>query len=354
MKKYLYYLGLSITAFAFVVCMNLMSSCEGPEGPAGLTGDTGLTGPEGPEGPEGQAGSDGTPGVAGTAECLVCHNLDKKTEVTTAYNASSHGIGATARYSAYGKNCATCHSHQGFTEKMVTGRDTTAASVPIPTAITCSTCHDFHETLDFESDGDDYALITKESVALRMYGDSVFIDFEGSGNLCANCHQPMSAGPDAANDSTKVTSTHYGPHHGPQSTILAGIGGYEIEGTVSYPDPADKTTHFTGGACAACHMHEGDHKWEPSLDACGVCHDGITDMDLGGKMTEIDGLLTTLAGKLTTAGLLDEGHPKVGTFGTDKVGALYNYLMVEDDRSDGIHNYKYSKALLQNSIEVFP
>ena len=38
---------------------------------------------------------------------------------------------------------------------------------------------------------------------------------------------------------------------------------------------------------------------------------------------------------------------------SDHAGAILNFYMVEEDGSMGIHNPKYTKALLQNSLEVF-
>ena len=36
----------------------------------------------------------------------------------------------------------------------------------------------------------------------------------------------------------------------------------------------------------------------------------------------------------------------------DVMGAFFNYKMIEEDRSGGVHNPKYAKALLVNSIEA--
>ncbi|MEJ2722717.1 MAG: hypothetical protein P8181_16505, partial [bacterium] len=35
----------------------------------------------------------------------------------------------------------------------------------------------------------------------------------------------------------------------------------------------------------------------------------------------------------------------------DSAGAVWNYLIVHEDRSEGIHNPKYIKSLLQSSID---
>ena len=65
--------------------------------------------------------------------------------------------------------------------------------------------------------------------------------------------------------------------------------------------------------------------------------------------------MATLEAKLKTAGLLDvDGHPAVGTYPTDEVGALYNYEWLLDDRSAGVHNFDYTETLLANSLAVFP
>ena len=338
----------------FLICLAVLGmSCEGPMGPAGADGKDGLN------------GSDGTDGVAGNAVCLTCHNLANKTAVTAEYDLSAHGtshqlwpFGPTVVEYAGGQvACARCHSHEGFVQTVHTGLDTVAAAIPLPQNIQCKTCHDFHATLDFEGDGIDYAIRTAEAVTLLM-DDTKTIDFEGNSNLCAKCHQPMTASPvdDGAGDYT-FTSTHYGPHHGPQSTFLEGIGLYEVAGSEDYP--ASQTTHRTSASCTSCHMHastttgEGNHTWNVPLESCTTCHSGATDFDINGKQTEIRSLMTELELKLTIAGLLADGHPNPGTYPVDEVGALYNYEGVLDDRSSGVHNYPYTKALLQNSIEVF-
>jgi hypothetical protein len=56
-----------------------------------------------------------------------------------------------------------------------------------------------------------------------------------------------------------------------------------------------------------------------------------------------------------TAGLLDaNGSPVRGKYPTDQVAAMYNYGWIVEDNSNGIHNFAYLEALLNNSIAVFP
>ena len=135
--------------------------------------------------------------------------------------------------------------------------------------------------------------------------------------------------------------------------MLAGIGGAEIAGTEAYPS-AESSTHFKDATCVKCHMYQQHHTFEPSLDACKECHDGITDFDFNGVQTTVTNLMESLKDELTTAGLLSSsGSPVVGTYPVKQAEALYNYLMIEDDRSEGVHNPKYVEALLRNSIDVF-
>ena len=313
------------------------------------------------EGPAGPAGSDGTPGVAGNAVCMECHNLDKKAEVNDQYMESQHGEGEFVGYAGGRNSCAKCHSDQGFKETQYTGQDTTIANISLPQPVQCETCHDFHETLDF-SMGADYALRTNDPVDLLMYraadpdAPAVTLDLDPSSNLCANCHQPRRVGPvDDGTGMFTVTSTHYGPHHGPQSLTLGGFGAYEL-GT-GYPAPGTGGMHVEKAGCTTCHMHDGNHSMNVTLEGCNTskCHNGsITTFENNNRQMQVAALLTTLETKLTDAGLILDGHPNPGTYPVDEVGALYNYEWVLDDRSMGVHNFQYIETLLNNSIAVFP
>jgi hypothetical protein len=338
----------------------LMTSCEGPQGPPGPAGPAGDTGPQGP------AGDDGTPGVSGNDVCIACHNLDTKAEIEGDYMMSQHYAAETLEAEGKRSSCAVCHSNEGFVLRLHADLDALPEDLPIATKISCGTCHDFHETLDQEGEGPDYALRTNDPVDLFMYRTAnpqlpaVEVDLGGSSNLCLECHQARRSwdgyAANIANDSLNQTSPFFGPHPSVQGTVLAGYGGFEVAGNVQYPAPMS-TTHASEGACVACHMHEQDHSTAPSLEGCNTeeCHNGnVSEFDHQGKQTEIEGLLEDLHEKLVTAGLLDQdGNFITGKFPADWVGALYNYATIEEDRSHGLHNYGYSRALLQNSIDVF-
>jgi hypothetical protein len=181
----------------------------------------------------------------------------------------------------------------------------------------------------------------------------------GKGNLCANCHQTRvrNYGLELGGPDVKIGDEHWGPHYGTQSNYFTGNGGYEVIGSVAYSNSAH-TTFVTDG-CPTCHMVNGDHTLEPNIAACKKCHSDFgNNFDYRGVQTEIEGLLNDLKVALLANGLLvetdDEVHPTGDNtmFSADKAGALLNYLGISADGSRGIHNTKYIKALLTNSIEA--
>ncbi len=335
----------------------LTASCV-KEGPMGLAGADGVD------------GKDGKDGKDGTAGCLVCHNTTTKSAVIAQYNTSQHAAGAaTARSTS--NQCSVCHSHEGFLEHVQTGRDTTYAGVAHPTNIGCATCHSTHNTFNFTKDGQDYALRTVAAVDLMLYPDQTTkIDFGNTSNLCANCHQPRNSYqvPGAAGETTlSIISSRYGPHHGPQSTLVEGIGLYEIAG--STPIPGTKSHPHRAGSCVSCHMgdfkvSEGGHTWKPSVDNCKTCHTSATSFDVNGGKTRVEGLIASLKSALVAKGVIDATGALTKPGGKTisatnplvlpiaQAGAYWNYINLIEDRSNGIHNPKYIEAVLKNSIEA--
>lgn len=322
----------------------------------------------GPEGQPGADGTDGTDGVDANSFCIQCHTLDNKTTVKTQFAMSSHGIGNYVGYAGGRKACAKCHSYNGAMETMLTGKDTTAADIALPVAFQCDMCHDFHMTLE-EGNFPDYALGSTDPVSLISTGHTETIDLAGSANACAECHQTRT--PIAAYNSpnlVKITSTHWGGHHGPQGNILAGVGAFEPVGSMTIENSA----HTAAVGCSDCHMAKnatrtdvGGHTWAmkaadgyENMTGCLDCHSNATSFDINGVQTEIAVLLEELHGLLVQHGLYSEeglhegGHPVVGEYPANKAGAVYNYILFEEDRSVGVHNPTYTKAVLTNTVEM--
>jgi hypothetical protein len=268
-----------------------------------------------------------------------------------AWSESLHGTGeAYVRGTSAG--CAACHSGGGFVAAVDAGLNPGEVTVgdSEPTRQTCYTCHQIHDSYTT----DDWALRTTEPVDLYAV-EGVSFD-GGEGNLCVNCHQPRRVFPEPdENGIIKGISSHWGPHHGPQSAMLLGVAGAGVDGRPG--------THYNvvEGTCVTCHMGEGaNHTWEPQISACQVCHgDDVTNFDIDGVQTEIEELVFQLGERLVAAGLIDEnseaGHPIVTEAPLGQATALYNWIYVaHEDKSKGVHNPRYTRQLLEAGLAALP
>ncbi|MFA5817454.1 MAG: hypothetical protein WC865_17770 [Bacteroidales bacterium] len=355
MKKLGYFLSISALAiFALVV---LFPACEGTEGPAG------------------KDGLDGKDGKDVNAFCVKCHNQATFSAVEAQFETSLHNEGHTWTATNYGGRnpCAMCHSYQGYVETKLTGRDSMSAPARIPVALQCDACHDFHGTLD-STDFPNYALGHTEPVSLIFDNHKSTIDFGNSSNACTYCHQARSSSefplPLTGDTTYAITNSRFGPHYGVQGNLLNGSQGWEYAGSMAYTN----TNHKGVATCAMCHMAKGEgtevggHTWriknedgsKVNLTGCKKCHTDATSTDVNGKQTEIAGLLGQLKTKLIEKKLLNadtglawpynNASGKGARWTLKEAGAFFNYKMVKEDRSSGVHNYKYVKALLVNSL----
>ena len=336
---------------AFVV-MSIASSCV-KEGPAGLSGTDGTN------------GTDGADGKDGTASCLVCHSGTSMDQKKAEFAMSEHSVGAVAvAYAGGNASCAQCHSSEGFIEYVTLGK--VQGTITNPSAFECATCHGLHSSFT----ADDYALRLEAKPVVSNQDATFKFDFKNNSNLCVNCHQARTAEPNVATPGAttfKITNTHYGPHHGPQGNIVAGVGFAQIAGSVAYP-AAGSSKHFAG-ACTSCHMAtftkgQGGHSLIPSLAACNTCHNATdANYDHNGIQTEIAADLVKLRDLLIAKGVVTATPdatdptiityaPKVGTFPMVQAQAYFNWIGITEDRSEGVHNPPYVRALLLNSIEA--
>ena len=332
-----------------LVAVAVIAGCSGsagPEGPAGPAGPTGPAGPQGAVGPDGADGADGAAGdmAVGALTCTECHNdTSLITGKQTAWSESVHGTGES-----YGRGtsagCAGCHSGGAFSDMVAAGLapNELEAGDPDPTRQDCRTCHEIHTSYT----GEDWALETTDPVVLYALEDATFDG--GMGNLCVNCHQPRRA--IAATDGiVDWSSTHYGPHHGPQSSMLLGIGGAgDVEGS-----PSMHAT-IVADTCVTCHMGEGDdHTFEASVATCQACHADAENFDINGLQTEVQAMLDELKEALVAEGMLDEEEDEaiLGEYPEAEAAALWNYITIaHEDKSLGVHNPAYTKALLEASL----
>lgn len=302
-------------------------------------------------------------------DCFECHGDDGiLLQAKGEWQNSTHASGTNVDYTNRGgSDCTQCHNHQGFLEFLATGE--VQAPYDNVSAIHCFTCHAPHERGDL-------TLRTTDPVALV---DGSTFDY-GDGNLCVACHKSR-RDPSGITDDFTISSSHWGPHHGPQGDVMDGTLGYEYSG-YTY----ENTNHASAieKQCVTCHMgnprtHSGygvgghsfnivDDEGNSIAGVCSDCHsaadaidftadadydfDGVTE----GYQTEIVGLVDSLGLLLYNQGLLSDpvdGHPVRNFVVADGgvAGALWNYLVVIEDQSKGTHNFKYLHGLLQSSIE---
>lgn len=319
-----------------------LGSCvkEGPAGVAGLDGTDGVDGANGADGQDGQV------------TCLACHSGTTISAAQFQYAASVHKAGTNVAYAGGRSGCAECHSSEGFMEYQANG--SVASNISMPSAINCETCHVLHTSFTYS----DFDLRADGAVALKIGGT---LDLGDASNLCVNCHQTRTKEPNLASPGAtfRISSTHYGPHHGPQANILAGLGFAEIAGPVDYPVQGT-SKHLVQASCTTCHMgdytaKQGGHTWQASLASCQECH-ATTSFDLGGTQYDTEQKLIVLRDLLIAHGVVEyveadaAYEPKVGTYPMAFAQAYYNWIGIEEDRSLGVHNPQYVNALLSNSI----
>jgi hypothetical protein len=319
---------------------------------------------EGPAGPAGTNGTNGTNGADGQITCLNCHAGTTMDQKKAEFAMSEHAVGAVAvAYAGGNASCARCHSSQGFIEFATLG--SVAGTITNPSAWECATCHGIHSTFE----ATDYALRqpdpTKVLAAIANGPMDLSSATDKNSNFCANCHQSRTAEPNVVTPgaATVKLNAHFGPHHGPQANVVYGNGFAEIPGSVSYPAKGS-SKHLAQASCVGCHMAtfssgQGGHSLIPSLDACNKCHNATDkSYDHDGIQTDTQAKLDQLRDKLVQLGVIihdtvaNTYAPAVITVPMVQAQAAFNYFGLTDDRSEGVHNPPYVRALLMNTIEA--
>ncbi len=291
-------------------------------------------------------------GDTGSDVCFQCHS-DKDYSLLWAESSwenSKHASGDNVDRNS--SSCAGCHTHEGFVSR-ITGEDISADN---PSVIQCFTCHAPH---------------TNSSFALRVSDppklENGFSYDIGAGNLCASCHHARRNVNTYVYDGVELDG-HWGPHHGPQGDMLLGSNGYEYD---DYEYERAGHRGATKNGCIDCHMEvasmnilgghsfnmayleEGEDEETLNTAACYDCHGSMSDFNYKGVQVEIEELLLHLGEQLETAGLIYDGEPIEDRVvaSADSAGALWNFLLVEEDRSHGIHNPEYMIGLLESAIQ---
>ena len=338
--------------------------------------------------------------------CAQCHSAQPAQWATSGHA----NTGRNNLHTASSADCATCHTGQGFVEGVVRGNElvfpnvATAdkpANMDVPTdqaPIACATCHDPHQATDA---GEPRA---GHSLQLRMTGDVAMpngttVD-AGTGAVCVSCHadkrtvQYMQQFIDG-----KQTR---GAHDDTQADVLYGTG------VVTYGESFRNSPHLkVADACVTCHQADnptmdgtpgshgatvaanvGGHSWNMegtytgkyrggqvtdlavyNLNGCNSkgCHAGapLTSFDVkadgdydgngivGTWQDEVKGLLTLLGDKLpkdAKGSVLSSGITDQNTTQAQRQ-AMWNYWVVQNDGSSGLHNIDFTIQLLQSTYK---
>ncbi|HEX2920664.1 MAG TPA: hypothetical protein VHO50_05810 [Bacteroidales bacterium] len=321
--------------------------------PAGLV----LAGCEGPRGLQ---------GVDANQSCTECHNNSALIENKEAqWEESLHATGENAAY-ANRAGCAECHTSQGFLEYVAEGSRANISLPDEPMQINCYTCHEIHQTYTAE----DFTLNTVTPVTLvQKYAGADITWDKGSSNLCVNCHQSREVTPLPVENGGNytITNTRIGPHHSPNPNLMLAKIPYQITGSTAYPA---SNPHLTENACVDCHMSKpygyqaGGHSMNMYYDShgtetlntasCVACHSSDAPAKLNALKATITEKLDDLKAQLTAANIYNptSGLAKAGTFNAKIAMAYLSYNTIVEDKSFGVHNPGYTKALLDNAIEA--
>jgi hypothetical protein len=289
--------------------------------------------------------------------CFECHS-DSDTRLVAAesqWEHSKHASGDNIDRNYY--PCLQCHTSEGFVARV----EGTTADASNPTVIHCFTCHAPHQNGDFT------LRVTDPQPLLN--GASFDL---GDANICTACHHARYSVDTYVYEGVEFIS-HWGPHHSPQGDMIIGSNGYQFSGyNYNLISPHKWATE---DGCLDCHFKTtrnnilGGHSFNMAYETeegeeinpagCQQCHgEDIEDFNIAyqggsGIQDTVTTLLGELQTRLVTAGLIDAvDHEPIEDLVTsaDSAGAVWNYLLVEEDRSEGVHNPMYIVDLLTSSI----
>jgi hypothetical protein len=268
-------------------------------------------------------------------------------------------------------DCMPCHSGEGFVD-IAEGQDEVRTGFQ---TITCAVCHDPHSA--------------ENEAQVRVYDtvtlpDGTEVTDAGVSATCMTCHNGR-VGPEEG----EAEEPHW-PHYSTAAEMIAGVGGFTYGGDIE-----NSPHQGVGLVCVECHMSEtpgmddmgtpddseddtplpgqneiGEHTFAMTsgdgvelLSSCAECHgeiesfnleaDGDYDGDgtVAGIRDEVQGLLDLLLAAIEDSGVTYLGrYPYWENVTTDaQKAAIYNWMFVGHEGSQGIHNTARTVMLLQAS-----
>lgn len=308
--------------------------------------------------------------------CNQCHDAPKKHRLGSYWLESNHATMKLSASEGSRSSCWPCHNGQAFAAYAKNKATPDYSKVDANwKSIACATCHDPH------SNDNPYQLRTVRLDSLAN-GYRVPTTMAGNGQLCMNCHRGRANYVNTVKNQQYRFADRFYPHYSNQGDMLVGTNAWEfglkLTGLNSHGGVKD--------GCVTCHMSERvvgssvhpDHAMHmeengaDKVEACRECHGPITkfsditatadydnDGTLESSLAEVQGLLDQLkailpkdpTGEPVTMArdsMVVKNHPKWPAI----LGPLFNYNYVTHDMSKGVHNAKYTVALLRTSLGV--
>lgn len=268
-------------------------------------------------------------------------------------------------------NCIRCHDGMGYVNLTKgIGTNTNGFTQADQNMIACASCHDPHGNENPFS-------LRNRPVNMDTLANGFRYTGVGNGAVCMDCHKARKD--NRTYVQTQVTNSRWGPHHSTQSDI------YQGQNVASFGSTFMNTLHkdFLPNACVTCHMAPTDtsaanrdkvgghalllHNEATDYDhlkACENCHFGKTrfdqfiapvDYDGNGTIepwrTEVKGCLTNLRTALPPVGVDSVAWQLIQADSSNVTlrKAYFNYLMIIEDQSNGMHNPKFTVDVLIQS-----
>ena len=333
--------------------------------------------------------------------CAQCHDSKPNHVRNIEWNNSLHARVTRTPSGPTRAACVRCHTAGGFaayadtlgTTNYTGTSNTVSMAARTYEAITCAACHNPHDASNPSQ------LRVGETIDLAD-GENVATVHAGGGATCMHCHQSRSGsytnslvGYPLGKPTYPGGSSSFGPHDNPAAEIFSGVNGYTYGKVI----PSSAHRYAITNACAGCHMQSvamtdpgwtkaGGHTFGMTytvvtngatntvelVKVCEQCHGEIESFDLvrmdyngdgviEGVQTEVQNLLNKLSTLMPNSTYRADGNYvadgavkaslSVKTNWQQKfLRGAWNWQLVNNDWSKGIHNAAYSVGLLKASI----